>query len=342
MREAARALDDVSDHLGEVLRHADELLAEWARFGGQVRAQVEREAEAIGGVVDAAVTRAAAAGIDQAIAERLRGLTAELERLEQRARAASRAAAEQRETDRRALWAVVAGVVIANVLLVILVLRKPEVAPVPEAIRVEAPARAVEPADQAPSASSLDGAAHPSEPTGSTARVGEAEARASEATGSGDAAGSAGRAGDPGRGDAAGRAGRAGAPVESAGRAGASVESAGRAGAPAGSAGRAGALVESAGRAGAPVESAGRAGAPAGSAGRAGDPVGHAGEAAGSGTRAGDAMGSIGRGGEAVGSAGRAGEATGSGAKAVAGRPMAAPVALPPKAGGARVHKKSP
>ena len=43
MREAARALDDVSDHLGEVLRRADELLADWSRFGAQVRVQVERE-----------------------------------------------------------------------------------------------------------------------------------------------------------------------------------------------------------------------------------------------------------------------------------------------------------
>ena len=72
MREAARALDDVSDHLGEVLRHADELLAEWARFGAQVRAQVEREAAAIGEVVDGAVGRAASSGIDRAIVPTIR------------------------------------------------------------------------------------------------------------------------------------------------------------------------------------------------------------------------------------------------------------------------------
>ena len=42
MREAARVLDDVSDHLGEVLRRSDELLAEWSRFGAQVRTQVDR------------------------------------------------------------------------------------------------------------------------------------------------------------------------------------------------------------------------------------------------------------------------------------------------------------
>lgn len=141
MREAARALDDVSDHLGEVLRRADDLLAEWGKFGAQVRAQVEHEAAAIGEVVDGAVGRAAATGIDRAIGDRLRGLTAELERLEQRTRAASRAVVEQREADRRILWAVVAGIVLANALLVVLILRKPEAAPVAEPIRLDVPAQ---------------------------------------------------------------------------------------------------------------------------------------------------------------------------------------------------------
>lgn len=137
MREAARALDDVSDHLGEVLRRADELLADWSRFGAQVRTQVDREAAAIGEVIDGAVTRAASSGLDRAIADRLRALTTELERLEQRARAASRAVAEQREGDRRVLWIVVAGIVLANALLVALLLRKPDAAPVAEPIRIE-------------------------------------------------------------------------------------------------------------------------------------------------------------------------------------------------------------
>ncbi len=159
MRDAARALDDVSDHLGEVLRHADELLAEWARFGAQVRTQVDREAAAIGAVVDGAVERAASAGIDRAIAERLRALTAELERLEQRARAASRVATEQRQADRRVLWIVVAGVVLANALLVLLLLRKPEPLRVPAPIRVEStiPA-AVDPGLAAPPATGSAGA----------------------------------------------------------------------------------------------------------------------------------------------------------------------------------------
>lgn len=140
MGEAARSLDDVSDQLGEVLRRADELLAEWSRFGAQVRSQVDREAAAIGDVVDVAVARAASAGLDRAITDRLRALTAELERLEQRTRAAARAASERREGDRRVLWVVVAGIVLANALLVALLLRRPDGASVAEPIRMEAPA----------------------------------------------------------------------------------------------------------------------------------------------------------------------------------------------------------
>jgi hypothetical protein len=161
MRDAARALDDVSDHLGEVLRRADELLAEWSRLGVQVRAQVEREVAAIGEVVDGAVARAAGSGIDRAIADRLRALTAEIERLEQRTRAASRAVVEQRDGDRRVLWIVVAGVVLANALLVALLLRKPEPAPVAEPIRIETP---VAPPEQVEAAQ-----AHAQSPIGSAA-----------------------------------------------------------------------------------------------------------------------------------------------------------------------------
>ena len=162
MREAARALDDVSDHLGEVLRRADDLLVEWSRFGAQVRDQVEREAAAIGGVVDGAVARAAAGGIDRAIGDRLRALTTELERLEQRTRAASRAAVEQRAADRRILWAVVAGIVLANALLVVLILRKPDPAPAAEPIRLDAAAQPAEPSAPAPGAT-------PDPATGATA-----------------------------------------------------------------------------------------------------------------------------------------------------------------------------
>ena len=121
------------------MRRADDLLEEWGRFGAQVRGQVEREAAAIGEVVDSAVGRAAATGIDRAIGDRLRALTTELERIEQRARVASRAVVEQREADRRILWAVVAGIVLANALLVVLILRKPEAAPVAEPVRLDAP-----------------------------------------------------------------------------------------------------------------------------------------------------------------------------------------------------------
>jgi len=156
MGDAARALDDVSDHLGEVLRRADELLADWSRFGGEVRAQVEREAAAIGDVVDAAIARAAGAGVDRGIADRLRALTVDLERLELRMRAASRAAAEERHGDRRVLWLVVAGVVLANALLVAVLLRRPEaLLPVAEPVRLEVPAPlSVDPAGSAASAGS--------------------------------------------------------------------------------------------------------------------------------------------------------------------------------------------
>ncbi len=139
MRDAARAVDDVSDHLGEVLHRADELLAEWSRFGAQVRIQVEREAAGIGEVVDGAVGRAASEGLDRAVADRLRALTSELERLEQRARTASRAVALHRDADRRVLWIVVAGIALANALLVVLLLRPPAAPPVTEPIRIESP-----------------------------------------------------------------------------------------------------------------------------------------------------------------------------------------------------------
>jgi cytoskeletal protein RodZ len=181
MREAARALDDVSDHLGEVLRRADELLADWSRFGAQVRTQVDREAAAIGEVIDGAVTRAASSGLDRAIADRLRALTTELERLEQRARAASRVVAEQREGDRRVLWIVVAGIVLANALLVALLLRKPDAAPVAEPIRIESTA-APQPPETGPTQSTTP-AAGSAEPA-STASIGSATA-ASEAKGAG-------------------------------------------------------------------------------------------------------------------------------------------------------------
>jgi hypothetical protein len=161
MREAARALDDVSDHLGEVLRRADELLAEWSRFGAQVRTQVDGEVAAIGEVIDSAVARAASTGLDRAIADRLRALTAEIDRLEQRTRAASRAVAEHRDADRRVLWIVVAGIVVANVLLVALLLRKPEAAPVAEPIRLESTVPQSPAADPVSAAVPATGSADP-------------------------------------------------------------------------------------------------------------------------------------------------------------------------------------
>jgi len=187
MRDAARALDDVSDHLGEVLRRADELLVEWSRLGVQVRAQVEREVASIGEIVDGAVARAAGSGIDRAIADRLRALTAELERLEQRTRAASRAVVEQREGDRRVLWIVVAGVVLANALLVALLLRKPDAAPVAEPIRIEAPAgttaQPLDPKQSPESTTQPAGAADSTPPAGATGTLAAQPAANAGATG---------------------------------------------------------------------------------------------------------------------------------------------------------------
>jgi len=227
MREAARVLDDVSDHLGEVLRRSDELLAEWSRFGAQVRTQVDREAAAIGEVIDGAVTRAASAGIDRAIADRLRALTAEIERLEQRTRAAARAASEQREGDRRVLWIVVAGIVLANALLVALLLRGPEAAPVVEPIRLESTAapqsapQGLAPggsADLTSAPASVPASAPSAANTGSAAGVSDATAFAagSGAPSAGGSAGPAAAGAKPGSGAAPNAPAKPAAPPDNA------------------------------------------------------------------------------------------------------------------------------
>ncbi|HEU4730441.1 MAG TPA: hypothetical protein VFT22_21230 [Kofleriaceae bacterium] len=190
MREAARALDDVSDHLGEVVRRADELLAEWGRFGAQVRAQVDHEVAAIGEVVDGAVARAAGAGLDRAIAERLRALTTEIERLEQRTRAASRAVVEHRDADRRLLWIVIAGIAVANALLVALLLRRPAPEPVAEPVRIESAAPS--PVNEAAPVGSPASGPEPMASGGAGAAAG--------APGSGAAGPTASAAGSPGSG----------------------------------------------------------------------------------------------------------------------------------------------
>ncbi|MBX3156818.1 MAG: hypothetical protein KF773_12520 [Deltaproteobacteria bacterium] len=164
MRDAKRlvrtpeaALDEVSDHLGEVLRRADDLLAEWSRFGEVVRRQVEREAADIGDAVAASVevaaVRGVAASVDRALTEhvgtRLSALAGEIARLEARARAATRVVADERAVDRKVLWILGAGVLVANVLLAILLLRPaPEAQPAPaQPVPAQAP---VEPAQAPP------------------------------------------------------------------------------------------------------------------------------------------------------------------------------------------------
>lgn len=151
MREARKVemIDDVSDHLAEVLRRADALLAEWSKFGASVQMQVEREARAIGDTVassvENAVTAATLTTVDRALADqitaRLRTLAAELDRLEQRTRTAANGVKRERSIDRKILWLVVAGILGANVLLVLLYVRGPDtiVAPPPEPLRIEAP-----------------------------------------------------------------------------------------------------------------------------------------------------------------------------------------------------------
>jgi hypothetical protein len=177
-----RPLDDVSDHMGQILRHADELLAEWAAFGAQVKSQVERETQVIGNTVASAVDEAVersvattAAHVDravtQAMAERvgsqLQALTAELGRLEARAKAASRLVADQRTGDRKMLWGIAGGIAIANVLLALVLLRKPATPEVtPQAVPVvehrdQAVQIAPPPPDPAPAAGSGDGSAPP-------------------------------------------------------------------------------------------------------------------------------------------------------------------------------------
>jgi hypothetical protein len=153
MAEPARALDDVSAQLAEMLRHADALLDDWMRFGAEVRARVEREAAGVGAMVAQAVDGAS----ERALAMRLAAVSTELERLEQRIRAASRIAAEQRTTDRRILAGLAAGVGIVIALLIVLVLRAPappQLAPQP--LPVVAP-----PVDAAPPPPPVDAAPPP-------------------------------------------------------------------------------------------------------------------------------------------------------------------------------------
>lgn len=164
-KRAVRPLDTASDHLAEMLHRADELLLEWSKFGAGVRAQVDREAQQIGNAVcdavDLAVRRAAAEGTARAITEQLgaqlAAVSAEVAKLESRARAASRAVAEQRRGDRGLLYGLIAAVLIANVMLVVVLLRKPApviitepapmakpivpeaIVPAPEPVKVEEP-----------------------------------------------------------------------------------------------------------------------------------------------------------------------------------------------------------
>ncbi|MEO8845584.1 MAG: hypothetical protein ABI591_04100 [Kofleriaceae bacterium] len=150
MAEPARALDDVSAQLAEMLRHADALLDDWMRFGADVRARVERETAGVGAIVAKAVDGAS----ERALSMRLAAVSTELERLEQRIRAASRIAAEQRTTDRRILAGIALGVGVVIALLVVLVVRgpaAPQIAtPQPVPVIAPPPDAAPPPADAPP------------------------------------------------------------------------------------------------------------------------------------------------------------------------------------------------
>nr|HEX4317029.1 hypothetical protein [Kofleriaceae bacterium] len=113
---AAGQLDDVSAELAEVLATADRALDDWARFGAAVRAQVEREAATVGDAVASAVDVA----VQRGLAAQLATVAGEIHKLEQRAKAASRALADHQVADRRWLVAVAAGVGVAIALLVAL------------------------------------------------------------------------------------------------------------------------------------------------------------------------------------------------------------------------------
>lgn len=117
MAEPARALDDVSAQLAEMLRHADALLDDWMRFGVEVRARVEREAAGVGAVVAKAVDGAS----ERALALRLAAVSTELERLEQRVRAVS----AQRAGDRRILAGLAIGLAVVIALLLAILMRAP-------------------------------------------------------------------------------------------------------------------------------------------------------------------------------------------------------------------------
>ena len=162
-----RALDDISSQLGEVLRRADDLLAEWSRFGDAVRAQVDREANAIATTVGDSIDHAVIRGVERALVEqvgtRVNAIATELGRVEARTRALARTATDDRTKQRWLLWGILGGIVAANVLLAIVLLRGPAAAPAPPpAPATVAPAQPPPPAPTpAPAAGSGSGSAAP-------------------------------------------------------------------------------------------------------------------------------------------------------------------------------------
>lgn len=178
-------LDAASDHMAQILRRSDALLAEWSQFGAAVRAQVEREAgrigDVVGNAVDTAVDRATASAIDRAVSERLgaqlSALSTEVTKLESRARAAGRAMTEHKRTDRGILIGLVVAVLLANGLLIALLVRRPAqpamIAPEPVPV---AQGSGTPGPDPAGSAGAVGPAGPPGSPDGSAVGVGSSVA----------------------------------------------------------------------------------------------------------------------------------------------------------------------
>lgn len=149
-RPAVRSSDEddplaaINDHLGRFLRQADQLLDDWARFGADVRTRVTHEVDRVGAAVEQAVDGSvglvadrAAARVSDDVAGRLAARLADVhDEIDRATRAARRATAAVdalhtggRRTSRWAAAALAAAVV-ADALLLALLVRQPDTAPV--------------------------------------------------------------------------------------------------------------------------------------------------------------------------------------------------------------------
>lgn len=129
-------LDALSAELGELLVHADELLEEWRRFGGEVQREVRASSAAVGDELrralsasldDAARGAASSASsavelavrrvLEERVGSQLQGLGRELGKLEARARAAAHREATERRRERVVLAVALLALLACNALL---------------------------------------------------------------------------------------------------------------------------------------------------------------------------------------------------------------------------------